>query len=902
MGNEAAVKAKKEKSLKKIELAWKKLKKSGMYPSLSEFARIAGISRGVITNTFPEWAEKIKKHNQKGDLRDIPTKLHDAWEQVIANEEYPTLSEFAKSVGIATGTLRKSYPEFHKRVADRYISGGVDTRIEKTLKRIQDAWGKLEVDNEYPNVFEFAHLVGLSETGFRKTYPDWVEKVKERYRIKNPEGITKIMETWNVIVGKDLYPSVRQFGMMAGISDSVIHKNHPDWAKKITERYKKGDLRDTSTKIQETWDNIVENGLYPSVSEFSRMAGVNISNIYRSYREWAEKILERRSVVEVSALQKIEETWDKVNRENEYPNVKEFAELAGVSTAHIYDYYNDWAIKINKRHQNKPFKTFMRKNQKGSILYVLKTGGWQIVYFRNEKEKKVNVYWDGIPSEWVEFWQDIARSFFDKDDIFNVSAGVKAAKKLHAWLNLPTIDFKTGEIIEEKKVLTNFDELSEIDYGIFEEALRTIPLGGGKQALENDGGRSMILADLATAFKEAYLELERPEVSMLSVVRIRDVKNGIFRNISKLQYQNNAQKVLQVKELEKVFEALINEFDECQKVDNELDRIKKFPDSRANMLAVVCIWLGLRHGIRSEEFLNLRLHDIKRDEEFGHHKLHCKGTGNKPERYIQIDNNTLNILDFYIHWSDSARREIGKDFFAVCYIRIRAGVYEAKAADSTTIKHALISFKNRQGLSEELKLDGKNLRRTFGSNIAKMTDNREITRQVLGHSYVSTTEMFYTAINRADLSHEISNALRVYALQIAMSYKNVVYELEVERPETYRALEENPERDLKLGVCDVPKKTESLKDSCVRAPSCVECDFLIVEARKLPNYIIEKEKCLDLAEKARSERVKQQRLRRVQVLDAYIFRIENAISERQKIEQKQGRSNNPRRRTTYKRK
>ena len=50
----------------------------------------------------------------------------------------------------------------------------------------------------------------------------------------------------------------------------------------------------TEQKIEATWREIVEKDLSPSVTAFSKMAGVSTSSIYHNYPEWADKIKQRR--------------------------------------------------------------------------------------------------------------------------------------------------------------------------------------------------------------------------------------------------------------------------------------------------------------------------------------------------------------------------------------------------------------------------------------------------------------------------------------------------------------------------------------------------------------------------------------------------------------------------------
>jgi len=830
-------------------------------------------------------------------------KIRSAWGKILEEDLYPDLTEFSEIAGISRQTLR-NYPEWHQKLKNRFKEKGIDKRKERTLRKIEAAWNQVLEEDLYPTIPEFAKMVGCLQDSIRVTYPEWATKIRERH--EEVSSGSKIKNTWKKVLEEDLYPTVRQFGIMAGVKDSYIHKRYPEWMKKITERYKRGDLRDTPTKLKDAWNKVIQEDLYPTVPEFAKIAGINGGSIYKRYREWVVKIQERYEKNVISTPQKIEMTWNDIVEKGLYPNVAEFAEMVGINKATLYDIYHDWTLKISERYQNKQDKTFMRKNTASSKLFVLKNGDWQLLYIRAEKEKKVSISWKHIPDEWLVFWQDVAKSLFDKDKIMEMASIIRTAKRFHAWLALPVIDLETGEILGSKRSIKNFDELTESDFGQFEEVLKIVPLAE-LPIVGTESQRSSILSDLAEGLQEAIRELERPEVTIETVERIREVKNGAYKNMYRKAYERNAKKALSIIDLEDILEALAREYIACEEIGNALQRtLYTKPTDMPDMLAVIYIRLGLKHGLRPEEIFTMKIDDIKEDKENGHHTIHCKGVGNKPERYVPIDQGTLDAIKFYLQWSEPARKELGTKLFAVCYIQVRSGVFEAKAATSSNLRHALRYFKKRHGLKSDLQINGKNLRRTFGSIVAMTTDNREVVRQALGHTHVSTTERHYTAINRINLSHEVAKALRVYALEIAFSYRNIVYDLNEERPDVQKALEDSPERDLNAGVCNVPKKTESLADSCVRAPSCLECDFLIVEARKLPFYYTEKEKYMKKYEEAKSDRVKQSRLRRVQQLEAYIFRIEEAINKKKELDLQQDSKGSkdklPRRRTAYKKK
>lgn len=53
--------------------------------------------------------------------------------------------------------------------------------------------------------------------------------------------------------------------------------------------------KDTLTRIEEHWEYIVENGEYPYVTEFARDVHISPNTFKHNYKGWAKKVAERRS-------------------------------------------------------------------------------------------------------------------------------------------------------------------------------------------------------------------------------------------------------------------------------------------------------------------------------------------------------------------------------------------------------------------------------------------------------------------------------------------------------------------------------------------------------------------------------------------------------------------------------
>lgn len=64
--------------------------------------------------------------------------------------------------------------------------------------------------------------------------------------------------------------------------------------------------KDTLTRIEEQWEYIVENGEYPYVTEFARDVHISPNTFKHNYKDWAKKVAERRSSAEGEMWRKLQ--------------------------------------------------------------------------------------------------------------------------------------------------------------------------------------------------------------------------------------------------------------------------------------------------------------------------------------------------------------------------------------------------------------------------------------------------------------------------------------------------------------------------------------------------------------------------------------------------------------------
>ncbi|MDR7319719.1 hypothetical protein [Brevibacillus nitrificans] len=54
--------------------------------------------------------------------------------------------------------------------------------------------------------------------------------------------------------------------------------------------------KNTQDRIQEAWDLILLNGKHPTVTEFAKMSKISYSTFTHKYKDWADKVRERRDM------------------------------------------------------------------------------------------------------------------------------------------------------------------------------------------------------------------------------------------------------------------------------------------------------------------------------------------------------------------------------------------------------------------------------------------------------------------------------------------------------------------------------------------------------------------------------------------------------------------------------
>ncbi|QRG65567.1 hypothetical protein [Brevibacillus choshinensis] len=540
-------------------------------------------------------------------------------------------------------------------------------------------------------------------------------------------------------------------------------------------------------------------------------------------------------------------------------------------------------------------------NSRGRTVEFHDNNTWVSYYGPNGSRPRTFTFvFDIIPVSWRAKVMQILRSTFDKTTPSNTYNVYNSFRLFFSWLDQignPSFD--------------SFDQVDDIFWGAFDDWLEVT-----RKCIIST--RRAIFYSLKTGIKES-IDLELQIATGVSIYHLEDIMLTRFRKVKQQMMLQLNEKVLTTSECEIIYAVIAQQYHEAQKVivapigelppgfkrKERTGRYAKVPgkllERQVDMLAVTAIWLGLTHGMRPEEFATCTLDDIIVDPLGANHKMYCHAA-NKPSRYIPIPQLTLDIINLFIRFTERCRRQLETDLLCVDWDN--AGLPK-KVSLAHHLKRFVHNFDIKDDNGKPLPVNMKNLRRTFGSQIASYTNNPELARRIMGHAYISTTKEHYTLQRLSELSHNVSKGLRLFALQITMSYKSPIIDIDAERPDIAESLKNSPDRDHEFGICTVPQTTDELANSCARARHCFECEFLVVETKKRENFVLEKKLYLQLAENEADERIKQQKLRRAQQAEAWIVlidqKIEKHFDSKEKI-QIMDKENRSRRKRTYYRK
>jgi hypothetical protein len=165
------------------------------------------------------------------------------------------------------------------------------------------------------------------------------------------------------------------------------------------------------------------------------------------------------------------------------------------------------------------------------------------------------------------------------------------------------------------------------------------------------------------------------------------------------------------------------------------------------------------------------------------------------------------------------------------------------------------------------------MRNAFAVQFAERERSRTITRDVMRHGSVSTTERFYLHQTRLDHAKKVYRALKPEAQMLVMGLNNAV-EAGVSNNTLLRAQESGA--DLPHGICG------SVIDggTCVRSSGCLDCPHLVVITSRRPRFEADRDAYLKISEDLQHRgdlRGAENALSSAKLCQAYIIKIDDKL-------------------------
>jgi hypothetical protein len=367
------------------------------------------------------------------------------------------------------------------------------------------------------------------------------------------------------------------------------------------------------------------------------------------------------------------------------------------------------------------------------------------------------------------------------------------------------------------------------------------------------GYLSAVKSVLKVAEENSYLDITEDDIDALSGVMKRK-----FRDANNLMLEKNNERALTEEETDNLYKIVKEEWMGWK------SNPKPKEAREQDLLAIVSTWMAFDEGIRAEEINAMTVDDVYNPADT-RILIHAP---NKLEDLVLFHDITMEMIRELVEVGEHLRKALNTSRLFVdtknstvvgtreLDIRIRAMI--EKYSDKYPIKKKDIIIS-----------DG---RKTLGSTIATLTDNKEKVKRVLRHRITDTAEKYYVRQRKEQTSKNIFNSLGDYAKKIADVYNSVVINPEKEIKNFEQIQRCNPEYDKKYGICT----ENTLKEGKCKKSHCGNCPKLIVVASKRKNWVLERDTFIKLSEDSNGT-LSEQRLKHAQMCQTYIDLIDRRL-------------------------
>jgi hypothetical protein len=356
-----------------------------------------------------------------------------------------------------------------------------------------------------------------------------------------------------------------------------------------------------------------------------------------------------------------------------------------------------------------------------------------------------------------------------------------------------------------------------------------------------------------------------------------EISGKTLRGNCKRGVQKSADEAISAETYYQLLKAVNLEFEQCKRVQAAFvagDRPSLYDGSAAglkrldpNPYVVLAMMAALRHGIRASELNGFTRGDLRLDMEGDAHELYVHSP-DKADDYVPVDAAFVTAWQFCDEWGEEARTLIRGRAQAVedpllVYLSTSANYPETLIKLTTDhLNEIMLPFFYRkwfdymitdaEGREFPLLHAGgdpscpfwcgyRKLRNSFAVHFADRERSRTMTRRVMRHADIRTTEQHYLQQTRLDHAKKVQIALKTEAQMLVMLIKNRAL-----AGLSRDALKEAEDKGAMLphGLCGSAMEGEG----CMRASDCLECPHLVVLASRKPRFESDREAYLRRAE------------------------------------------------------
>ena len=335
-----------ELAVERITRQMAQVRESRTVPTNKAFAKRAEISVGYLAMAFPDVVHELEVLRKAGWSRDVADtgykpavrsrkrfrltvdedalyqRIEDAWAQVVDEDVYPTVSEFATRASVNRNVFYKDFPDWGARVRARWEQGmerskaqnrecrrrelldRADKRRRNRLGRlnsqIEAAWTSLEAQGGPLSLNRLAHEAHVTPDTLKRDFPEWVERAggaRHAAAQQAHEDMNELLQqAWQSLAEAGEPITVVNLAYRAGIARDAIYDHYPEWVNKVRafEDEEYGVQREA---VQQELARVGSEGGPVTMVAFSQRVEVARTTIQRRYPEVVTALKEHNNEV-----------------------------------------------------------------------------------------------------------------------------------------------------------------------------------------------------------------------------------------------------------------------------------------------------------------------------------------------------------------------------------------------------------------------------------------------------------------------------------------------------------------------------------------------------------------------------------------------------------------------------